>query len=208
MNITPFNSNIFKSKLYYDGKNELIKKIKDEYKKYPNQTPKNWMCNIHSSFGTDYKIPIELTKNIENKFNNFLSDYLNNMKIDGNYYISSIWYNVYGKDEFQEPHDHGNSLFSGCYYLNFNKKIHHPTIFYNPNYNIDYSKLENNSYFCFPVDCEEDDIIFFPSYLKHGTKGIINQNCDELRITISFNLNNTFLKDNDKIKNMLYFHYI
>ena len=59
--------------------------------------------------------------------------------------------------------------------------------------------MEDNSYFCFEPDCEEDDLIIFPSGLKHGTKGLKDINSDELRITISFNIANPdFCLNNEK----------
>jgi hypothetical protein len=187
-----FNSLIWKSKIDYPNKNKLIKIIEENYKKNPHQTPKNWKCAVHSSFKEKNKqIPEDLLKIIEEKSNKFLNTYEDELKINGEYYIKNIWYNAYGKNQFQEPHTHEEALFSGCYYLKFNKNIHHQTTFYNPNYDLDYSKLENNSYFCFTPDCEEDDIIFFPSFLKHGTKGIGDVNIDDIRITISFNISNS-----------------
>ena len=50
--------------------------------------------------------------------------------------------------------------------------------------------MEENSYFCFEPNCEEDDIVIFPSNLKHGTKGLKNNSSNELRITIAFNVMN------------------
>lgn len=206
MNYNIFNSTIWKSKINYPDKNELIKKIEQNYNKNPNQTPKNWKCKVHSSFDSeDTQIPDNLLKIIENKSNEFLEIYEKNMGISGEYIINNIWYNAYGKNQFQEPHNHGGAIFSGCYYLKFNKNIHHQTMFYNPNFNLDYSKLENNSYFCFNPDCEEDNIIIFPSLLKHGTSGVIgDMSVEELRITISFNIINSFVcypqKSNSNMK--------
>ena len=200
-----FNSMMWKSKINYPNKNQLIKIIQKNYEKNPNQTPKGWKCMLHSSFKTkDNQIPNDLLEIVENKSNEFLDICEKELGMKGEYYISDIWYNAYGANQFQEPHTHGGALFSGCYYLKFNKQFHHQTTFYNPNYNLNYSKLENNSYFCFTPDCEEDDLIIFPSHLKHGTRGIVNKNCKDIRITISFNIINSSMccerKDNDIIK--------
>ena len=207
MNYNIFNSTIWKSKINYPDKNELIKKIEQNYKKNPNQTPEKWKCILHSSYKNgDNHILTDLLKIIENKANEFLDTFDKNSLILGEYKFSDIWYNAYGKNQFQEPHNHGGAIFSGCYYLKFNKNIHHQTMFYNPNFNIDCSKLENNPYFCFEPDCEEDDIIFFPSFLKHGTKGISDcVNIEDLRITISFNIINSSVCPTPKyIFNMKY----
>jgi uncharacterized protein (TIGR02466 family) len=192
MNYNIFNSVIWKSKINYERKNELIKNLIETYNENPNSFTSNWKCLVHSSFNhqDNGKIPEDLLDIIEEKIIEFLEDCPDELKIKGTYIISEIWYNIYGKNHFQEPHKHGSVLFSGCYYLKLNTNIHHQTTFYNPNFNLDYSKLEENSYFCFTPDCEEDDIIIFPSFLKHGTKGIKKNCSDEFRITISFNVIN------------------
>ena len=163
-----FNSTIWKSKIDYPDKYKLIKIIEENYKKNPNQTPKGWGCMLHSSFQKEKTISGDfedsLLDEIEEKLKQFLKIYVKKINIRGDYIISNIWYNAYGKHQFQEPHTHGDALFSGCYYLKFNKNIHHQTTFYNPNFNLDYSKLENNPYYCFTSDCEEDDVIIFLNF--------------------------------------------
>lgn len=196
-----FHSYIWKSKVSYDRKNELIKELIDTYNENPNTFTSKWNCLVHSSFNNQEngKIPEDLLNIIEKKITDFLEECPNELKIRGTYIISEIWYNIYGKNQFQEPHTHGDALFSGCYYLKLNKDIHHQTTFYNPNFDLDYSKLEENPYFCFSPDCDEDDIIIFPSFLKHGTKGVKKNFSNDLRMTISFNLiNPDICLDNNK----------
>lgn len=207
MNFNIFNSMIWKSKINYEKKNELIKNLIETYNENPNSLTPKWNCLVHSSEYNDSKIPEDLLDIIEKKAIEFLEDCPNELKIKGTYILSNIWYNIYGKNHFQEPHTHGDALFSGCYYLKLNKNIHHQTTFYNPNFNLDYSKLEENSYFCFTPECDEDDLIIFPSFLKHGTKGIKKNCSDELRITISFNITNPdicFDNYKNKTKELLY----
>lgn len=194
-----FHSFIWKTKLNYEGKDKLIKKIEDNYAKRPNLTPKKWKCSVHSSMefqtSSDFNIPEDLLDLLQSKITNFLDDYQKKIKLSGEYILKECWYNAYKGNQFQEIHDHGESLFSGCYYLKFNKNKHYPTEFYNPNYKINFSKVENNSYFSFTPDCEENDLIIFPSQLMHGTKGVKNK-CEELRITISFNISNKSVRKN------------
>ena len=165
-----------------------------------------WDCLVYSSYDEqeNKNIPDEFMNIIENNFLKFLKNCPKDLRIKGQYSISNVWYNVYEKNYFQEPHDHGQSLFSGCYYLKFNKDIHHQTTFYNPNYNLDYKKIKDNSHFCNQINCEEDDIIIFPSNLKHGTSGMKEKKSDELRITISFNIENSDLCLNDQSKKISY----
>jgi hypothetical protein len=50
---------------------------------------------------------------------------------------------------------------------------------------------------------EEDDIIIFPSFLKHGTKGISDLNTEDIRITISFNISNNSVCYEKSNKNII-----
>jgi len=191
MEFNIFKSLIWKSRLKYNKKDAFIKIIQENYSNSPIQIPKDWKCTIHSSFDNKSEhIPKDLIKLIQDKCNQFLDLYVKDLKIFGEFYLNNCWYNAYTGDQFQEPHTHGNALFSGCYYLKFDKENHHQTEFYNPNFNLNYSRLESNNYFCFSPDCEEDDIIIFPAYLKHGTRGI-KGNHNKLRITVSFNITNS-----------------
>lgn len=198
-----FDSYVWKSKIKYDKKQKLVKNLIRNYLDDKNKLTVNWMCFVYSSFEHQEKnnLPEDLLDIIEEKIKDYLKDCPEELQIKGTYILSDIWYNIYEKNYFQEPHVHGNSLFSGCYYLKFNKEKHHQTTFYNPNYNLDYSKLERNSYFSFESDCEEDDIIIFPSNLKHGTKGIKEKDSEEIRITISFNVINPDICLDDKSQN-------
>ncbi len=206
MNHNFFNSYIWKSKVNYKNKNELIDIITKDFYENKNRLTSDWDCFVYSSYDEqeNKNIPDEFINIIENIFLKFLKNCPKDLRIKGQYSISNVWYNVYEKNYFQEPHDHGNSLFSGCYYLKFNKDIHHQTTFYNPNYNLDYKKIKDNPHFCNQINCEEDDIIIFPSKLKHGTSGMIEKKSDELRITISFNIDNTDLCLNDQSKKISY----
>ena len=206
MNHNFFHSYIWKSKVNYKNKNELIDIITKDFYENKNSLTSGWDCLVYSSFDEqeNKNIPDEFMNIIENNFLKFLKNCPKDLRIKGQYSISNVWYNVYEKNYFQEPHDHGESLFSGCYYLKFNKDIHHQTTFYNPNYNLDYKKIKDNSHFCNQINCEEDDIIIFPSNLKHGTSGMIEKKSDELRITISFNIENSDLCLNDQSKKISY----
>ena len=203
-----FDSYVWKSKIDYDGKDKLVKNLIKDYLDNKTKFTPGWKCFVYSSFKDqeNNKIPEDLLVIIEDKLRDYLKNCPEELQIKGTYILSGIWYNIYEKNYFQEPHTHGDALFSGCYYLKFNKEKHHQTTFYNPNYNLDYSKLEENSYFCFEPNCEEDDIVIFPSNLKHGTKGIKEKKSEEIRITISFNVINPdiFLYKNPQDKGVLY----
>ena len=190
-----FDSYIWKSKVKYNDKEKLIETLSKDFYKNKNKFTADWDCFVYSSFYNleQNNIPEDLLNIIEKKITEYLNDCPKGLQIKGTYILSEIWYNIYEKNYFQEPHNHEDNFFSGCYYLKFNKNIHHQTTFYNPNYDLDFKKLKHNPYFCFEPDCEEDDLIIFPSGLKHGTKGLKDKNSNELRITISFNIRNNDL---------------
>tara|TARA_R100000005_G_C4975713_1_gene187200 strand:- start:544 stop:1167 length:624 start_codon:yes stop_codon:yes gene_type:complete len=206
MKFNLFDSYIWKTKVKYDNKDNLIQTLSEDFYKNKNKYTPGWKCFVYSSYNDHEQnnIPEDLLDIIEKKISEYLNNCPEELKIKGTYHLRDIWYNVYEKDYFQEPHNHGNALFSGCYYLKFSKDIHHQTTFYNPNYNLDYKKLEENPYFSFEPDCEEDDLIIFPSNLKHGTKGIKEKTSDDLRITISFNIINPDFCLEDKKNEVFY----
>jgi len=110
--------------------------------------------------------------------------------------ITDSWINIYEKDSsVQNPHYHSNSFVCGNYFLNYIKQEHSPLCFLNPN-----SSFNQNLNSTFKVkrkinlnplnsteshvDCEEGDIVFWPSYLYH----FVPKNKKIGRSTISMNL--------------------
>ena len=207
MKETLFNSYIWKSKVKYENKNTLTETISKDFRENRHRLTPRWGCLVYSSFDNkgDVKIPEDFLDIIDKKFAEFLNDFPEMREIGGNYILHECWYNVYENNYYQEPHSHEPSTFSGCYYLKFNKKIHHQTYFYNPNFNSEYDCLTDNPFFCNHLECDEDDIIIFPSNLRHGTKGMRDKHFDDLRITISFNIRNVdYRKNQPKVKKPLY----
>jgi hypothetical protein len=198
MKINLFNSTIIKIKINYKKKKDLILSIEREYSKNPHKIPKKWNCDIHSTFDENYlTIPEDLINLLEVVSIKSISHLFT---FPGNLGITNIWYNVCNKSQFQEPHSHAGSLFSGCYYLKFNKNLHHPTTFYNPNFGLISTLMKDKTYFQQRIPCQEDDLLIFPSNLMHSTEGIIhnNQDTNNLRITVSFNIVDTFLYYQEK----------
>ena len=207
MKETLFNSYVWKSKVKYENKNTFIETISKEFRENKHRLTPKWGCLVYSSFRDEgyAKIPEDLLNIIRKKISDFVSDFPEIQEIGGEYLLQDSWYNVYENNYYQEPHDHEPATFSGCYYLKFNKKIHHQTVFHNPSFNSQYDCLVDNPYFCNHLECDEDDIIIFPSNLRHGTKGMRDKHFDDLRITISFNIVNTKYRTNQpKVKKLLY----
>lgn len=101
-------------------------------------------------------------------------------------YLSNNWFNVMEKDGIVKPHRHEGSVISGAYYIRApegSAKLH----FVNPlipfkmtevySFETEYNKTSQN------VECLEDLMVLFPSWLEHFT----DSNNGENRTVISFN---------------------
>ena len=100
--------------------------------------------------------------------------------------INNAWLNINRKNNFNSPHLHPNSAFSGVVYLKTNAasgKI----IFFNPTMSEAFpinNQIEHfwGSYFFEP---KVGDVLVFPSYLRHYVEPNFS---DEDRISIAFNM--------------------
>lgn len=131
----------------------------------------------------------KLITEIENRSLEILKKYdLNkNYKI----FVQNIWININKKGDFNIPHLHPGSFFSGVFYVNCNENSGN-IVFENPALTFEYfisnKEIEkNNNYnsgrmFHTP---QNNKLVIFPGYLNHYVEP--NQN-DEERISISFNL--------------------
>lgn len=193
-----FSTNFYKFKFYYKHRNELIKNIIKRYDSEPILKPISWNENVHTSFYYDHNsdnflfskagIPVGLVEEISNVTIAMLDQ--EDVKSIGNFYISEIWYNAYKNHQYQNPHKHNNlnrknTIFSGIWYLKYNPSIHSSTRFFNPNFDLDKNLIQNNKHLCFSPEVEENDIIIFPSNVEHD---VPKQSCDDLRITVAFNI--------------------
>jgi uncharacterized protein (TIGR02466 family) len=182
----------FKESLFIDkidcNFDSFIKSLLENYdKKNPNR-PANWDCLVDSSINVENEkrtIPKYILTEIEKIIKKFEIS-LNNSFFK-NLHISHCWYNIYSKNMYQEIHAHCPSLFSGCFYLKYNKKVHTSTVFYNNNFPIDYqnSEFADVELIQYVPDVDQNTIIIFPSNMPHEVKP---QTTDEERITISFNI--------------------
>jgi uncharacterized protein (TIGR02466 family) len=190
--------NIF-SPFYYKAPATEHQNIKSQYcryflKKYeenPNNQPKTWGCKVHTTFGRrDEKLD-----KIKDLYNNDVMRFFDQInmppvKVD----TSDVWFNVYGKGQWQESHHHhGNPdvYFSAVHLLKYNKEKHPPLIFNSPQHILmtpcNLGRYSNTGYWDLDhvVDANEGDIIIFPSFLEHQVN---IQESDEERVTVSFNI--------------------
>lgn len=176
---------------HYRVRTVLLNHIKQKYEENPNNQPSSWSCRVHTSQSKEDPI-FEKVKGYYRNATDFFLKQINfpDSRID----ISEMWYNAYGKGQWQESHTHhGNEdvYFSAVHFLKYDKNIHPPLTMNNLNRvlmeprfegrqsSLDYWNMSKN------IEVEEGDIIFFPSLLEHQVN---IQETDELRITVSFNV--------------------
>lgn len=104
-----FDSYIWKSKVKYENKDILIKTLSEDYYKNRNKLTPGWKCFVYSSYKDTEQnnIPEDLLDIIEGKILEYLNNCPEQLKMKGTYNLHQIWYNIYEKNYFQEPHIHG-----------------------------------------------------------------------------------------------------
>ncbi len=131
--------------------------------------------------------------------NKFINDYFRqelDWRID-----KEPWYNVYGKGQKADWHDHMPSDFSAVHFLKYNPEVHQPFMFtnpdltsvrlqgtYKPNLVDRLGTCAKQSYYKgnYIPEIEEGDFIIFPSQMMH----LVNASeSEDLRVTIAFNFN-------------------
>lgn len=102
-------------------------------------------------------------------------------------FISNMWFNISGKEQYIFPHRHPGSLFSGAYYLESHSS-HHINFYDNEKTIIEqpvYQNDLNSDVQEFP--CTPGTMYIFPSDFMHG---VTRQMVDDRKIVISFNITN------------------
>jgi uncharacterized protein (TIGR02466 family) len=165
---------------------DYIEKLNNTVKK----GGQNWLTTVYNTHGT-YNIHTD--ENFKN-LSNIVTDYTNNfakiLQSDYKYQISSSWFNVYNKKDFQEFHNHPGAVFSAVYILK-NPLNGGEFVIMNPSEPCDMYPIKNlikktslnESYFEYNLKAKT--LIIFRSFLKHMVKIC---NSDEKRITTAFNL--------------------
>lgn len=176
---------------HYKVRTTLLKHIKSQYEKNPNNQPPSWSCKVHTTQSRRDPIFDKVKGYYEFATDQFLKQIqFPDCRVD----ISEMWYNAYGSGQWQESHTHHGSedvYFSAVHFLKYDKNIHPPLTMNNLNRvlmeprfagrqtTLDYWHMSKN------IEVVEGDIIFFPSLLEHQVNV---QETDELRVTVSFNV--------------------
>jgi uncharacterized protein (TIGR02466 family) len=103
--------------------------------------------------------------------------------------VMTAWVNFNGKGDYNTKHVHGNSFFSGVYYVKVPEnagyiKLHDPSpvrgCFHPP-----YKEFGPQNCFSYEVDAAEGRLIIFPGYVPHEVTPNMS---DEERCSIAFNI--------------------
>jgi uncharacterized protein (TIGR02466 family) len=105
--------------------------------------------------------------------------------------LTDAWVNINQKGHYNTPHNHPDSILSGCVYIKASEKAGNIRFekeagvgYYSSTYLMD-KHIYNHSTIVYPA--LEKQVLIFPSYLLHSVEP--NQS-DEDRISIAFNFSN------------------
>lgn len=96
-----------------------------------------------------------------------------------NFEIKNLWFQQYTNGQYHPPHYHGSYGYSLILYVEFDKHIHKPTIFCNPN-------TFDTENFYKSLDIDEGDLVIFPSNIIHYVEPVVT---DVKRTIVSCNFN-------------------
>ena len=178
---------------YQEVRDKLLPILEKDYYEADDKDRKadNWHCNSYQTW---------LWGNGQEELSNslfpFIDDYLIKLKFLGFSYSIESWFNIYGKQQYQERHQHGESLLSGMVILNYDSEQHTPLAFFNPwaEYARVFERFGCRSYGinflddCHPLDMENGYVYIWPSTLNHLVPPQPNK-LKDLRITFTFNVN-------------------
>jgi hypothetical protein len=99
-------------------------------------------------------------------FDHLFSDELNQFKKESGvseYQITDIWTIKYHKEDYQTVHNHRSFGYSGLLYVDYDEKVHKPTVFVGP-WN---DPISDTTQLSFAPDAKEGVMYIFPSVLLH-----------------------------------------
>ena len=159
--------------------------------------------NIADEYNPKFKVPD--CSSLEPIYLRMAQQYVKSLNLNNEVSIEIVNYTCTDKNNFMDPHIHGPADFVAAHYVSFDPAVHVPTVFHNPSEgNATYARLLKpelykligkqkgslNSWitplFSYP-QVEEDDVLFWPSILKHGIPKQPKKS-EKKRISITFNV--------------------
>ena len=202
-----FPTQIYKCKIdpeSYD-KEKLIYECTQKYAENPYHNLWDDVSDLHH-YHRDF-INMPDMKGLGKSYGKAIDDYMSQIKGKFNYKWQLI--NLAVNSKYMKMHDHfyrrngWQGMFGSTHYISYDPDQHKPTKFINPLIFGQYSHNTNdvmhmldkddyNNSAWWPectMDVEEDDMIIFPSYLKHVVEKGINLNINKPRIIGVCNIN-------------------
>jgi hypothetical protein len=179
-----FPTQIYKCKIdpkSYD-KEKIIEECTKKYDEKPYYNLWDNVSDLHHYHRDHMNMPD--IKSLGTAYGQAIDDYMSKIKGTFNYKWHVI--NLAVNSKYMKLHDHfarkngWQSMFGSTHYISYDKEYHTPTKFINPLVFAQYSDnihdvmnalhydYANSAYWVdADLDVEEDDMIIFPSYLKH-----------------------------------------
>ena len=164
---------------FLSKENKFLQKIKRGiYKNVGNLTS-------HDTYILDNKNLSQLKKNLEEITQDYFDKVLSAKNVKP--YITQSWLNYTTKDQYHHKHAHPNSLVSGVFYINVDKK-HDKIIFLKDKYElisaaVNKYNIFNSASWWFPV--ETGQLFLFPSSLIHMVE---TKKGNNTRTSLAFNV--------------------
>tara|TARA_A100001201_G_scaffold52183_3_gene51643 strand:- start:737 stop:1351 length:615 start_codon:yes stop_codon:yes gene_type:complete len=185
----------------YD-KDEIISCIEKNYELDPSRNAVPNLGSLHQSLcDPNDKFKNPNYEQVSHLYAKSIEQYLADINLTGcqyRFYVAN--YTCISEHTNMRSHFHTESDFAAVHYIQFDDKVHSPTRFNNPCSWNEYAQfIRPNLYKFLSMDMEhswfydwwecivkEDDIVFFPSMLKHEIP--TQKKSDKNRITVSLNI--------------------
>ena len=178
-------------------KEKSVPKLIELFKKEPDKKAK-WATMCHTWQAGFNDIVPNYFECIQKEVDVAIEEYCRSLGLPPFRYEKTGWFNVHDSSMYQEVHNHIPAIFSGIYYIQFDKTKDSQVIFRNPSETflslmagskvpISNPALLQHTLFDTNFILEEGDLILFPASLDHLVPKA-KQPHDGLRVTLSFNV--------------------
>lgn len=177
---------------YQEVRDKLLPLLEDDYfdADDTNRKQDDWYCNSFQTWlwGNGQEKLVESLYPL-------VDDYLLHHKFAPFSYDIESWFNIYGKQQYQDTHSHQESLLSGIVVLNYDKEQHTDLHIMNPwrEYAREFEKYKLTAYnmsFIYDstsLNMENGYVYMWPSTLQHRVPPQPNS-LKDLRTTFTFNV--------------------
>ena len=183
---------IFSNTITFAKLNQDLDFLKKFCLKFKDENTSRQMSNRggYQSINIFYGIHPELNGLVE-EINKHVEDYaINIMRLKEKPSVSNLWINVNKYKDYNKAHVHPNSIISGVYYVKVPKNSgsivfensSDPSKYLHPEDVIEFNEVNSSSW---EIKPKEDELLLFPSWLKHEVMPHLNLKED--RISIAFN---------------------